>query len=51
MHMYSLVMDNSTGTVDCTGREGNKQPELVIVQYIINVDIILSKLIIVQDLP
>ena len=45
--MYSRVLNNSTGTVDCTG--GGKQPKLVIVQYRINVDVTLSKLIIVQD--
>ena len=31
--------------------EGGKQPELIIVQYGINVDVTLSKLIIVQDIP
>ena len=49
MYMNSRVLNNSTGAVDCT--EGGKQPELVIVQYRINVDITLSRLIIVQDLP
>ena len=39
MYMYSQVL-NKLG----------KQPELVIVQYGINVDVTLSKLIIVQDL-
>ena len=50
--MYSWVLNNSTGAVDCTGG-GGKQQELVIVQYKyrINVDVTLSKLIIVQDLP
>ena len=48
--MYSRVLNNNTGAVDCTGG-GGKQPELVIVQYRINVDVTLSKLIIVQDLP
>ena len=47
--MYYRILNNSTGAVDCTG--GGKQPELVIVQYIINVDVTLSKLIIVQDWP
>ena len=47
--MYSRVLNNSTGTVDCAW--GGKQPELLIVQYIINVAVTLSKLIIVQDLP
>ena len=49
VNMYPRVLNNSTGAVDCTG--GGKQPELVIVQYSINVDVTLSKLIIVQDLP
>ena len=45
--MYSRVLNNSTGAVDCT--RGGKQPELVIVQYRMNVDVTLSKRIIVQD--
>ena len=49
MSMYSRVLDNSTGAVDCMG--GGKQLDLVIVKYRINVDVTLSKLIIVQDLP
>ena len=53
MYMYPRVLNNSTGAVNCTGgRVGvGKQLELVIVQYRINVDVTLSKLIIVQDLP
>ena len=51
MYMDSRVLNNGTGAVDCTGGVGGKQLELVIVQYRINVDVILSKLIIVQDLP
>ena len=48
MYMYYRILNNSTGAVDCMG--GGKQPELIIVQYIINVvDVTLSKLIIVQD--
>ena len=50
MYMYSRVLNNSTGAVDCTG-DGGKEPELVIVQYRINIDLTLSKSIIVQDLP
>ena len=50
MYMYSWVLNNSTGAVDCV-RGWCKQPELVIVQYRINVDVTLSKSIIVQDLP
>ena len=48
--MYCRVLNNSTGAVDYTGG-GDKQPELVIVRYKINIDVTLSKLIIVQDLP
>ena len=51
MYIYSRVLNNSTGAVDCTREGGGKQLELVIVQYRINVDVTLSKLIIVQDLP
>ena len=49
MYMYSEVLNDSTGAVGCMGR--GKQSELVIVQYRINGDVTLSKLIIVQDLP
>ena len=42
MYMYSRVLNNSAGAVDCTG--GGKLPELVIVQYRINVDIITFKI-------
>ena len=42
MYMYSRVLNNSTGAVDCKG--GGKLPELVIVQYRINVDIITFKI-------
>ena len=49
MYMYSWVLNNSTGAVDCAG--GGRQPELVTAQYRINVDVTLSKLIIIQDLP
>ena len=49
--MYSWALNNSTGAVDCKGGVGGKQLESVIVQYRINVDVVLWKLIIVQDLP
>ena len=51
--MNSQVLNNSTGAVDCMeGRGGGcKQLELEIVQNRINVDVTLSKLIIVQGLP
>ena len=48
VNMYPRVLNNSTGAVDCTG--GGKQPELVIVQYRMNVDVTLLKSIIVQGL-
>ena len=48
MYMYSQVLSKSTGVADCTG--AGKKPELVIVQYRINVDITLSKLISAQGL-
>ena len=50
MYMFSRVLNNSAGADDCTG-VGGKQPESVIVQYRINLDVTLSKLILVQDLP
>ena len=48
MYMYSRVLNNSAGAVACTG--GCKQPELVIEQHKINVEVTLSKLTIMQDL-
>ena len=49
IYLYSQVLNNSTEAADCKG--GGKKPELVTLQYRINVDVTLSKLISVQDLP